>query len=398
MQPFKHIPKRVKIEFVYFIVLWLNTFPVRMGILSKYSPQELLVRWRLDYKKHWQVLPGTYCEAHDEPVPSNSMEPWIHELIALRPTRNLQWSIKFYCLNNGQVLKHRSFTLMIMPHCIIKWVNAIGQREGQGREFRFLNRWREPFTWTNKVPEDDSEFQELLENKDEEAVYPDILAELPGVTLEDKEDSTPVVIEEEEPDFQDLAAQALENARIDTEECIWAANNLPPAALLQDGPALVEDNNDKIVYELTFNLLDAGLGVIESNIPPAELTLGDDQDNTVVTPLAAVDNKPEQRYPTWLRRSIIGHQPYDTYAPRTTFLQLGTTQVHRSVIEATRLIKMTKAEQLLVTTTSDTMCNMIDDAVHEFNPQLASVGIPYDTIQFKTGIAKVRTKGSRCSR
>ncbi len=52
MQPFKHIPKRVKIEFVYFIVLWLNTFPVRMGILSKYSPQELLVRWRLDYKKH----------------------------------------------------------------------------------------------------------------------------------------------------------------------------------------------------------------------------------------------------------------------------------------------------------------------------------------------------------
>ncbi len=118
------------------------------------------------------------------------------------------------------------------------------------------------------------------------------------MTLEDKEDSTPVVIEEEEPDFQDLAAQALENARIDTEECIWAANNLPPAALLQDGPALVEDNNDKIVYELTFNLLDAGLGVIESNIPPAELTLGDDQDNTVVTPLAAVDNKPEQRYPT----------------------------------------------------------------------------------------------------
>ncbi len=35
----EHIPKRVKIEFVYFIVLWLNAFPVRMGILSKYSPR-----------------------------------------------------------------------------------------------------------------------------------------------------------------------------------------------------------------------------------------------------------------------------------------------------------------------------------------------------------------------
>jgi hypothetical protein len=160
-----------------------------------------LVRWRLDYKKHCQVLPGTYCEAHDEPVPSNSMEPWTHETIALGPTKNLQGSIKFYCLNNGRVLKRCSFTPMPMPNCIIKRVNAIGQREGQGREFRFLNQRRETFTWTNEVPEDKPKFQGLLENKDEEAVYPDILAELPGVTLEDKEDSPHAVIEEEETNF-----------------------------------------------------------------------------------------------------------------------------------------------------------------------------------------------------
>jgi hypothetical protein len=48
VQPFEHIPKRVKIEFVYFIMLWLNAFPVRTGILLKYLPQELLVRWQLD--------------------------------------------------------------------------------------------------------------------------------------------------------------------------------------------------------------------------------------------------------------------------------------------------------------------------------------------------------------
>jgi hypothetical protein len=40
------------------------------------------------------------------------------------------------------------------------------------------------------MPEDNPKFQGLLENEDEEAVYPDISAELPGVTLEDKEDST----------------------------------------------------------------------------------------------------------------------------------------------------------------------------------------------------------------
>ncbi len=35
VQPFDNIPKRVKIDFVYFIVLWLNAFPVRTGISSK---------------------------------------------------------------------------------------------------------------------------------------------------------------------------------------------------------------------------------------------------------------------------------------------------------------------------------------------------------------------------
>ncbi len=88
-----------------------------------------------------------------------------------------------------------------MPDHIIKRVNAIGQREKQGREFRFLNWGREPFTWTNKVPEDSPKFHGLLENEDEEPVYTDILAELPGKTLVDKEDSTHVVIEEEEPNF-----------------------------------------------------------------------------------------------------------------------------------------------------------------------------------------------------
>ena len=75
MLPFLHLPRQMKIKFVYFIVLWLNAFPVRSGILSTFSPRELLVYWRLDYKKHCQVLPGTYCKVHDEPMPTNMMTP-----------------------------------------------------------------------------------------------------------------------------------------------------------------------------------------------------------------------------------------------------------------------------------------------------------------------------------
>jgi hypothetical protein len=110
----------MKIESLYFTVLWLNTFPARTGISDRFSPRELLVWWQLDYKKHCQVLPGTYCEIHDKPDPSNSMVAWTHKGIALRQTGNLQGSVKFYCLNTGSVLKQRSLTVMLMPQSIIR--------------------------------------------------------------------------------------------------------------------------------------------------------------------------------------------------------------------------------------------------------------------------------------
>jgi hypothetical protein len=92
--PFSNLPKWMKIKFVYFMVLWLNAFPVKTGISSIYSPRELLIRWWLDYKKHCRVLPGTYSVVHDEPVPTNTMVWQTHKGIALGPTGNLQGSVK----------------------------------------------------------------------------------------------------------------------------------------------------------------------------------------------------------------------------------------------------------------------------------------------------------------
>jgi hypothetical protein len=72
---------------------------------------------------------------------------------------------------------------MPMPDRVIKQVDAIGERERQGRTFRFLNQQKEPYKWTDEVQEDDTDFQGLLENE-EEAVYPDVSAKLPEVELE----------------------------------------------------------------------------------------------------------------------------------------------------------------------------------------------------------------------
>ena len=48
--PFKNIPRRMRIEFIYFVILWLNAFLVQSRISWTHSPRELLVRWKLDYK------------------------------------------------------------------------------------------------------------------------------------------------------------------------------------------------------------------------------------------------------------------------------------------------------------------------------------------------------------
>ncbi len=109
-----------------------------------------------------------------------------------------------------------------MSDRVIKRVYTIGAREGQGRTFRFLNRRKEPFEWTDSIPEDDPEFQGLLENEDE-APFPDISAELPGVELESEECNFTPITDEPEEDFRDLAEAALHNAGIDTNQWIRAA-------------------------------------------------------------------------------------------------------------------------------------------------------------------------------
>ncbi len=97
---------------------------------------------------------------------------------------------------------------------VIKRVNAIGAREAQGQDFRFLNCNKDPFDWTDAVPADGPAFQGLLEEEEGVAVYPDISAEFPGVTLEDDLIDHQAVVNDEEPNFCELTARALDNAGI----------------------------------------------------------------------------------------------------------------------------------------------------------------------------------------
>jgi hypothetical protein len=67
----------------------------------------------------------------------------------------------------------------------------------------------------DEVPEDSTDFQGLLENE-EEAVYPNVSAELPGVKLKAEERDFTPVSDEPEADFRELVAAALHNTGINT--------------------------------------------------------------------------------------------------------------------------------------------------------------------------------------
>ena len=107
---------------------------MKSGVSETFSPREILLRWRMDVKKHFRVLPVSYCELHDEPNPSNTTVNRTHEGITLGPTGNMQGSVKFYCLNTGRVLKRRAFTEIPMPTAVISEVNKIGKKENQGNQ------------------------------------------------------------------------------------------------------------------------------------------------------------------------------------------------------------------------------------------------------------------------
>ena len=214
----------------------------------------------MDVKKHCIVLTGSYCELHDEPNPTNKTVRRTHEGIALGPIGNLQGSVKFYCLNTGRVLKRRASTEIPMLTAVITKVNKIGKKENQGKEFRFLNRNKEPFDWTDEVPDDDGEFQGLL---GEETPFPDISSDLPGVILEDKLVGPTTALEEEsEPAFEAKAAAALDNADIQVDKQLCAARTQVATV-----PIMVA-HPDEIMYELELGTDEPDKGLDAPPIPP----------------------------------------------------------------------------------------------------------------------------------
>jgi hypothetical protein len=167
------------------------------------------------------------------------------------------------------------------------------------------------------------------------------------VELECEEADFNAITEEEEPDFRALAAAARDNAGIIPDVRIRAANNNISVNAKPQGPAIVEADQDKIVYEITFDLPDAGLAPGQNAVPAGAGKFGSKTHFSI----ASLHESPEQRqYPQRSCRSVVGHEPYDSYAPRITFLQQGEVRARRSVFHTMEFMQMSKEERMHATT------------------------------------------------
>jgi hypothetical protein len=78
------------------------------------------------------------------------------------------------------------------------------------------------------------------------------------VSLEEEVVDYQAITDKDEPNFRVLAARALDNANIDPAAHLRAARAVE-AQPVAPGPASIDADEDEIIYELTFDLPDAGL-------------------------------------------------------------------------------------------------------------------------------------------
>jgi hypothetical protein len=173
------MPQIILIGLIYHIVLWLNAFPTKSGVSKMLSPCKIIYRHKLDFAKHCKAQFGTYCKAHDEPTPTNTMVTCLTPAIVLGLTGNLQGTYKFFNTITEKKIKQRKLTAYPMPESIIKKVEQFGKSNAQLNTLNFANRNGILFEWNNNI----DKYPEGLVEEDV-VLYPSLAAEIPGVVLE----------------------------------------------------------------------------------------------------------------------------------------------------------------------------------------------------------------------
>ena len=105
----------------------LNVVPRKTSVSDSLSPMELLTGRSLDYNKHCQLAPDTYCLVHEKHVPRNLMRERATGAIAIGPTPSLQGTYHFISLKSGRIITRREWTVIpILPEAKVEEMTGEG--------------------------------------------------------------------------------------------------------------------------------------------------------------------------------------------------------------------------------------------------------------------------------
>jgi hypothetical protein len=97
--PCTHFPQIMLVHLLHHVVMWLNNIPVKNGVSDRYSPCEIILRHKLNFKNHCRAPFGSYCEVHEDNSPTNSTKSRVLPTICLGPTGNIQGTYSFLNLS-----------------------------------------------------------------------------------------------------------------------------------------------------------------------------------------------------------------------------------------------------------------------------------------------------------
>jgi hypothetical protein len=167
---------------------------------------------------------------------------------------------------------------------------------------------------------------------------------------------------------------------------------------------LVEADDDEVVYEIIFDLPNAGLAGI-AVVPVTGPAPSDDNihhlTNKTVDILTDTVVQAPWQYPTQSHRSVIKNEPYDGYSPQTTLLWLGEVRAHRSVLDGSQYVRMMREERIHATTWSeieqevnDVMHTIDIDLVAKLEDKLKVLAYLMTQYNLKPGLRKFGAKGA----
>ena len=201
--------------------------------------------------------------------------------IVLGPTGNLQGTYKFFNLETGKKIKRRHFTLYPMPDSVIAKVEGHARPRVVPGVFDFADRSGILFEWNDAIDEPPKGLV-----AEDVVLYPSIVTEFPGVTLD--RDIAVTTVEDEVKPHGRLEDAAAHNAGLKPVD-IAGVDRVALIDTFDDAPNDNEPDDDD----------DHGIIAI-ADLPPADpapddaLVTDDDDDDNVHTDVEHSDNEEEE--------------------------------------------------------------------------------------------------------